>query len=242
MRRIIALAALLVGFSVTPAFCQESVVRQAKADLAAAGFQVEGKACTDFEIAKVVAGRIRGAGLLTKDCCGSADDNNRSHCELNGVWYAHDIVAFADGTLVDIAVDGGGSNGVAWEVAEPDPGLISRYRSAASLGLTGVVAGGSAGPVAPGVPPAVPVVDVSPLIDRIAALERSLGSLTSMVAAMATQMTAANEAAATAQANAATAANGTVDLKNYLKAHPIPDGCRVSYLGCKPTFNYPPVQ
>lgn len=236
MRRIIALVGLLLAFAAVPAYCQnETAVKRAKDDLAASGAQVEHKACTDFEIAKVVAGRVAGAGLLTKSCCGDANDPNRSHCEFNGEWYAHDIVAFADGTLVDIAEDGGGKNGPRWDVAPPDPALIGRYRSAASLGLNGIVPGVSPVPTPVPVPPAPPVVDLKPLQDRIAALEQAVADLSAAVADLSALAGAANE-------TAAKASSGTVDLRNYLKTHPIPDGCRVSYFGCKPTFNYPPVQ
>lgn len=172
--RVIGLAIALSLWAAAPAHAQQSLVAQAKEDLRAHGFQVENRACTDFEIAKLVAGRIPGAGLLTKDCCGDGSDPNRSHCEFNGVWYAHDIVAFADGTVVDIAVDGGGANGPSYEVSPPDSSLIGRYRSATSLGLNGVVPGSTpvhpvppVPPVPPVVPPPVTGLDYTPLLERI---------------------------------------------------------------------------
>jgi hypothetical protein len=158
MRKLFFASAVALSLYAVPAGAQQSIVAQAKEDLRAHGYQVENRACTDFEIAKIVAGRIPGAGLLTKDCCGDAADPNRSHCEFNGVWYAHDVVAFADGTLVDIAVDGGGANGPNYEVSPADPSLITRYRSAVSLGLNGVVPGSSPAPV----PVPVPVPQPQP--------------------------------------------------------------------------------
>ncbi len=180
MRKLYLAVAVALCLWAAPASAQQSLVAQAKEDLRAHGFQVENRACTDFEIVKLVAGRIPGAGLLTKDCCGDGSDPNRSHCEFNGVWYAHDIVAFADGTVVDIAVDGGGANGPSYEVSPPDPSLASRYRSAVSLGLTGLVPGTTPTPVPVPTPQPVPSptpapVDsqVVPLLERIITLQQS---------------------------------------------------------------------
>lgn len=170
MKKYLLVAALLCLPSM--AHAQASVVAGAKHDLAAAGYQVENKACTDFEIAKVVAGRIPGAGLLTKDCCGDENDPNRSHCFYKDTWYAHDIVAFADGSIADIAVDGGGANGVAFELSPPDASLVARYRSALSLGLTGMVPGTpvptpTPAPLPDPAPPVTPGTNYTPLLERI---------------------------------------------------------------------------
>lgn len=190
IRLLLLLAALCLP---SLAHAQESVVAQAKQDLRNAGVQVEGKACTDFEIAKIVAGRLsaQGAGLLQKDCCDEGpNDPNRSHCSLNGVWYAHDIVAFSNGAVVDIAQDGGGANGPTWQVSDPDPGLVARYRSAVSLGLFGVVPGAPAPtPVPAPAPQPAPVpapqvgTDYSDLLRQILdSQQRLLDSQTSLLA------------------------------------------------------------
>lgn len=230
--RLLRLALCLVVLGcAAPLFAQQNLVEQAKRELAAAGFQVENKACSDFEIAKVVAGRLRaqGAGLLTKSCCGDGNDPNRTHCEFQGEWYAHDVVAFPDGTIVDIAQDGGGANGPRYDVAPADPGLIGRYRSAVSLGLTGQVPG-SAGPApVPVTPPvAVDPVDVRPLLDRISVLEQSLGNLKNMLEQLVGGL----------QAEQADRANRDTDLSHQLealKARPMPTGCTVTYLRCRLT-------
>lgn len=177
--RLLGLAIALSLWTATPAHAQQSLVAQAKEDLRAHGFQVENAACTDFQIAKLVAGRIPGAGLLTKDCCGDGSDPNRSHCEFNGVWYAHDSIAFADGTLVDIAVDGGGANGPSYEVSPPDASVISRYRAAAALGLDGRIPGSTPAPAPAPTPVPVPPVVPPPVVvgmDYTAILERILES------------------------------------------------------------------
>lgn len=239
MKKILLLALLLCA---SPLYAQESVVRQAKADLASSGVIVEHQPCSDFEIAKVVAGRVPNAGLLTKPCCGDESDPNRSHCLYQGVWYAHDIVAIKEASgivLVDIATDGGGSNGTQWAPEAPDPGLSDRYRSATDLGLTGVVVGGGTSPVPPSTPPAT---DVSELTARIADLTAQVMQLQQRVTSMQNELSdeQARVADAVTQANASAAA--VAHIGEYLKAHPLADGCKVSFLGCRLTFNYAPVQ
>lgn len=175
MKKYLLVVALLCLPSM--AHAQASVVAQAKQDLKAAGYQVENKACTDFEIAKIVAGRIPGAGLLTKDCCGDENDPNRTHCVYKETWYSHDIVAFADGSVADIAIDGGGANGISFELSPPDSSLVARYRSALSLGLNGVVGNASPVPVPTPTPVPTPVpTPAPPLTDYTGLLERILES------------------------------------------------------------------
>lgn len=178
-----ALFASIVLLISAPTYAQVSMVIQAKQDLRAAGVQVENVACSDFEIAKLVAARLKalGAGLLTKDCCGDAFDPNRTHCLYEGTWFAHDIVAFKDGTLVDIAIDGGGTNGPNWDPAPPDPSLVNRYRSAADLGLSGLVPGTPApvpppSPVPAPTPSPAPVPVPSPSTDYTGLLQAILAS------------------------------------------------------------------
>jgi len=93
------------------------VVVQVKADLTARGVSLVGP-CGAFEVTKRVAWALRadGAGLLLK--------NGGNNC----LGYAVDIIAYRDGTVVDILVNGGGDedaygnaipgtgNGPAWNV------------------------------------------------------------------------------------------------------------------------------
>src|SRR4051812_36205800 len=118
--RLIGLAIAVCLWTATPARAQQSVVEQARKDLAASGVDVNADVqCRDFEIAKVVAGRLaaQGAGLLTKD--------SGAHCDFNGHGYAHDIVAFPNGVIVDIAI-GDGHNSPSWGPSDPDPALVDR--------------------------------------------------------------------------------------------------------------------
>jgi hypothetical protein len=250
MKQLVLLASLLVAVFAGPARAQvptdvdkmTNVVAQAKAELKAAGVQVENKACTDFEIAKVVAGRVPGAGLLLKACCGDENDNNRSHCLYNGEWYAHDFVAFADGSGADMAIASGESNGPSWQINPPNPDYVGKYRSAATLGLTGLVAGSGPVHTPDPVPVPSPGVDLKPLLNDIAALKVQVTQLRMANDDLNRQLADAQSRIDNAESHAVSAINVADAVRDYLKAHPIPDGCRVSYLGCKPTFNYPPVQ
>jgi hypothetical protein len=217
-----------------PAKAQQNVVEQARADLAASGFDVnKDAACVDFEIAKIVAGRLaaQGAGLLQKDCCGDFNDPNRTHCEYTGPdgashGYSHDIVAFSDGTIVDIAI-GDGKNSPSWQQADPDPSLKSRYRSATSLGLTGQVKGMVINP--PVVPPVTPpTVDLGPLQNAISALAARVQQLEAQLSALAPELDHADQET-TAKIDAI-----KIDVES-LKARKVPTGCRVQFLACRLT-------
>jgi hypothetical protein len=98
-----------------------SVVREVKADLERRGMSLSGP-CGAFEITKRVAWQLRaeGAGVLTKP-----DGEN---CQ----GFAKDIVAYPDGRIFDMLIDGGGTNGPAWQ----DKGTVSpeRYRRATDPG------------------------------------------------------------------------------------------------------------
>lgn len=219
----------------------QDIVAQAKEDLRKAGVKVENGACTDFEIAKLVAGRIPGAGLLVKDCCGDENDNQRSHCQFKGpdgrtIWYAHDFVVFADGSGADVAVASGESNGPSWQVQPPNSDYVGKYRSAGSLGLTGVVPGGSAPPVVPGVPPAPPVVDLTPLMNDVAALKAEVVRLKLANDDLQRQIASASDRADNAQAEAGAAANKADDLITKFGTFKAPKGCRVQFLACRLEF------
>jgi hypothetical protein len=80
------------------------VIRQAKADLLAAGIDLRGT-CGAFQITELAAWRMRadGAGLLVK----TSGDNCRG--------FSKDVICFADGTGYDVLVDAGGENVPTWQ-------------------------------------------------------------------------------------------------------------------------------
>ena len=93
-------------------------VAQAKADLLAAGYDLSGP-CGAFAIVNLTAWRLRseGAGLLSKPVGNNCDG------------YAPDIVAYRNGQIFDVLIDGGGENGPTWQ----DTGIIddvTRWRPA----------------------------------------------------------------------------------------------------------------
>lgn len=101
---------------------QAFVVAEVKAELESRGVALSGP-CGAFEITRRVAWRLRdrGAGLLTKP--------SGNNCQ----GFAVDIVAFADGSIVDMLIDGGKTNGPTWNVKadKVDP---SRWRTPADPG------------------------------------------------------------------------------------------------------------
>jgi hypothetical protein len=219
----------------------QDIVSQAKEDLRRAGVKVENGACTDFEIAKLVAGRIPGAGLLVKDCCGDENDNQRSHCQFKGpdgrtIWYAHDFVAFADGSGADVAIASGESNGPSWQINPPNPDYVGKYRSAVSLGLTGVVPGGSPVPGPTPVPVPSPSVDLTPLLNDIAALKVQVTQLRQANEDLQRQIASASDRADNAQQEAGAANNKADDVITKFGTFKLPKGCRVQFLACRLEF------
>jgi len=97
---------------------QAAVVLRVKVALESRGVNLRGQ-CGAFEITKRVAWELRaqGAGLLQK--------STGNNC----VGYAVDIIAFQDGSYVDVLVDGGNANAPAWNV-KPDRVDAARWRAA----------------------------------------------------------------------------------------------------------------
>lgn len=140
---------------------------------------------------------------------------------------------YPDGRLRKVFTDAGpaGSNGPTW--AEEGNIETKRYVPVVCEGAPPVVIGGGTQP-AP--------VDLSPVLAKVNELTAQVQALQADNVDLRRQLAAVNESISGALDSAAAAVNMSIDLKNYIKQHPIPDGCKVSYLGCKPTFNYPPVQ
>jgi hypothetical protein len=117
------------------------VVKQVRNFLAALGLDLTA-ACGAFEITKRVAWQLRGegAGLLDKP----AGNNCRG--------YASDIVAYPDGTIIDILGDAGGANTPQWNSI----GVVGadRYRPA--------IDPGDAPPPPPPPPPPAPPLAIAP--------------------------------------------------------------------------------
>lgn len=85
-----------------------ALVESVKADLVARGVKLEGP-CGAFEITHRVAWALRfGSARLVEKTSGN-------NCRA----FAVDLVAFADGSYVDMLVDSGGENGPTWNV-KPD--------------------------------------------------------------------------------------------------------------------------
>lgn len=81
-------------------------------------------ACGAFEIVKRVAWQLRGQnGGLRKKSGGSG-------CVWNGQLYSSDIIAYPDGTNVDMLQDAGGQNNPTWFVYAPDPSVVQYYQPA----------------------------------------------------------------------------------------------------------------
>ena len=161
----------------SPALAQPEVVASVKAELVARGVSLV-DSCGGFQITKRVAWRLRatGAGLLSKP--------SGNQCE----GFAVDILAYADGRIVDILTDAGGQNGPTWGPGEPVE--ASRWRPAVDPGDS---------PVTPPVQPPVVVpppvyTDLGPVYSRLDALsaqaERIYADLVARDAARAMQIQA----------------------------------------------------
>jgi len=148
---------------------QTAVVERVKQALEHRGVKLDGP-CGAFEITKRVAWELRaqGAGLLQK--------STGNNC----VGYAVDIIAFQDGSYVDMLVDGGNKNAPAWNV-KPDRVDAARWRAAFDPGAPPP----PPPPPGPGTvtPPAVESTDeLARVIDEAAA--RILGGLSDLVTAI----------------------------------------------------------
>lgn len=144
------------------------IVAQAKADLIAAGKDLSGNDGA-FLIVMEAASRIPGAGVLDKP--------SGNHAVFDGQSYAVDIIAFADGRIVDCLIDGGGANTPSWDTtkAPVDP---SRFRPAvAILGAPPIVV--------PPVDPGIPVPSLDFIATRIDDLEDALSRIEGAIADLA---------------------------------------------------------
>jgi hypothetical protein len=166
----------------SPALAQPEVVASVKAELVARGVSLV-DSCGGFQITKRVAWRLRatGAGLLSKP--------SGNQCE----GYAVDIIAYADGRIVDILTDAGGQNGPTWGPGEPVE--ASRWRPAVDPGDSGPVV---VPPVV--VPPYQPppvYTDLTPVYSRLdamsAQLERMFSDVTARDNARAAQIAAVDQ-------------------------------------------------
>ena len=84
-------------------------------------------------------------------------------------------------------------------------------------------------------PPVDPPFDPTPLIQRIDELQARVDALSGQLAVAFEQLAELSSVVAGADAKAE-------GVRNYLKSRPIPDGCRVPLLGCRLTFNAPPIE
>ena len=165
----------------SPALAQPEVVASVKAELVARGVSLV-DSCGGFQITKRVAWRLRatGAGLLSKP--------SGNQCE----GYAVDIIAYADGRIVDILTDAGGQNGPTWGPGEPVE--AARWRPAVDPGDSPVVVPPVQPPVV--VPPPV-YTDLGPVYSRLDALsaqaERIYADLVARDAARAMQLEAVDK-------------------------------------------------
>ena len=166
----------------SPALAQPEVVASVKAELVARGVSLV-DSCGGFQITKRVAWRLRatGAGLLSKP--------SGNQCE----GYAVDIIAYADGRIVDILTDAGGQNGPTWGPGEPVE--ASRWRPAIDPGDAG---GPSVPPPSGPSGPSVPVyTDLTPVLNRLDSLsaqaERIYADLAARDAARAAQIAAVDK-------------------------------------------------
>lgn len=145
----------------------KQIVEQVKVELEAAGENLS-TPCGAFKITKRVAQRLAstGAGLLSKP--------SGNNCE----GYAVDIIAYSDGRIFDILIDGGGANGPTWDAKEPvDP---SRWVPVAGAPEPPVTI-----PDPPPVNPPAPVCNVN-----LAPLEASVGELKGILLAVTQGMNA----------------------------------------------------
>jgi hypothetical protein len=100
----------------------KEIVERAKADLAAAGFNLSGNDGA-FLITMEAASRIPNAGVVDKP--------NGNHAAFLGKFYSVDGIMFPDGTFYDVLVDGGGESRPVWnQGGNIDP---ARWRKPVSI-------------------------------------------------------------------------------------------------------------
>ena len=147
------------------------IVSAVKAELEGRGVNLSGP-CGAWEITRRVAWELRadGAGTLTK----MIGNQCRGH--------AVDILAFRDGTIVDVLVDAGGTNTPAWQ----DAGVFEITRWEAPVMFVDSVPPPGAPPLpVPAPPPPEPLFERDPVDELLASLERIESGMTQVVVAMA---------------------------------------------------------
>lgn len=137
---------------------QTALVAQVKTDVLGRGVDLSGP-CGAFAITERVAYRLRadGAGTLHKP--------TGNHCRER----ATDIIAYPTGTVVDILIDGGGTNEPAWHRL-PEPADPSRWRPV----LENPDGGAPPPPPPPGPTPAPSEPDLGAIKDALERLEAAL--------------------------------------------------------------------
>lgn len=235
------------------------VVKFFKGQLVDKGVNLSG-ACGAFQITQRVAWdlRFQGYKFLVKKGGNRAVPQPDGSCldgdHTSAPGYATDYLISTNEGFVgyDLLGDGGGENKPQWAGPETAQAMVDRNRN--NFGEP-VRPFGGVDPVDP--PPVVPPVEPPPVVDsttdvlqaEVLTLQANIMELSVQIKQLKAanedlqrQMAGVNESITGSLNSVAAAVNGVIDLKNYLKQHPIPDGCKVAYLGCKPTFNYPPVQ
>lgn len=166
---LIFLTALLLA---APAYAQQSVVVDTKADLLARGIipNPQHDNCDAFQITARVAWKLRasGARLIEKNPA-------QNGCTWNGIRYSHDAIQFPGG-FVDVLHSAGppaNVNGPAWDfVAGPSNGLTVEPFD---MDLGPEPAPVPEPPVAvPPIPAPLPSVDLTAILLRLDALEAAV--------------------------------------------------------------------
>lgn len=186
------------------------VVMLARQDLKAAGIDVDNDDCAGFRIVQLAAWRMRqdGAGLLQK--------SSGANCPLEGDSYAHDIIAYPDGTTIDAI--GRGSEGPNTPMWGPNCCAADRYRAAIDPHFDS-----SPGPTPGPVP--TPVPEPSP--DVLGPIRDRLNSLDALTAILNMRIDALNSIIQ----RVSDAVDGIKPRVDQLEAKPVPASCRASAFG-----------
>jgi hypothetical protein len=221
------------------------IVESIKSDLVRKGVDLSG-ACGAFQITERVAWVLHDQGykFLKKSGGNRAVPQADGSCldgdHTSAPGFATDyLISTKEGFVgYDLLGDGGGANNSQWIGPESDAEMVARnlknFGEPFNPGDTPSLPPSVPPSNPPSVPPS-PGVDVQPLKDAISALTLQVADLQSKLAALVQEM---DKADAENQQKLGEVTN----LTSYLKAHPIPDGCRVSFLGCRLTFNGTPLE
>lgn len=204
MKRVLIFCLLCAS----PLYAQQhaDVVACTKTALVAAGHDLSGP-CGAFDITEHVAWALKaeGAGLLGK----TAGNNCKG--------YATDIIAYPNGTIFDILIDSGASNGPTWN---PD-GTASPYHAAIDPG-DGISCANAT--------PPPPTVDLKPIEDQLAAQQQQITVLQNQVAQISSEQSAQRDALNNIDQQQIPNLQSQI---NTLASKPIPTSCSVPFLSCK---------